>query len=65
MKEPILVWKRVFEAVVDSKGQVEPYEHGSKILRAKIPGGWLVRALEISKGTDGFIFIPDKNYTWQ
>jgi hypothetical protein len=49
----------------DTKGHDEPYEHGSKILRAKIPGGWLVRALEISTGTVGFIFIPDPDHIWE
>jgi len=64
MALPSIVWERVFEDVLDTKGHKEAYEHGSKILRAKIPGGWLVRALEISKGTVGFIYIPDPDHKW-
>jgi hypothetical protein len=65
MDIPTITWERVFEDVVATKGQVEPYEHGSKIYRAKIPGGWLVRALEInSKGTVGFVFIVDPDHRW-
>jgi hypothetical protein len=31
----------------------------------KIPGGWLERAWEISKGTVGCVFIQDPEYTWE
>ena len=65
MDIPIIVWERVFENMVNTKGHDESYEHGSKILRAKISGGWLVRALEISRGTVGFIFISDPDHIWE
>jgi hypothetical protein len=41
MDIPIIVWERVFENIVNTKGHDESYEHGSKILRAKIPGDGL------------------------
>jgi hypothetical protein len=62
---PAITWERVSENAVDTKGHEEPYKHGSKIFRAKISGGWLVRALEISKGTVGFVFIPDSEHAWE
>jgi hypothetical protein len=65
MNIPIIAWERVFENIVDTKGQDESFDHGSKILRARVLGGWLVRALEISKGTVGFVFLPDPEYTWE
>jgi len=65
MDIPTITWEKVFEDIVDTKGRKEPFEHGSKVLRAKVPGGWLVRCLEISKGTVGFVFIQDPEYTWE
>ena len=60
-----LVWERVFEDIIDSKGHKEAYGQESKVMRAKVPGGWLLRVLEIGKGTVGMVFISDQGYTWE
>jgi hypothetical protein len=58
-----LLWERVYENIIDRKKHEGPFNHSSKIMRAKVPGGWLVRALEIIKGSVGFIFIHYPDHT--
>jgi hypothetical protein len=60
-----LQWEKVFEDIIDSKGNVSSFSYQSEALRAKVPGGWLVRMLEAGKGTVGMIFISDPGHTWK
>lgn len=60
-----LLWERVHEDFGDGKRHDEGWENGSKIMRAMVPGGWLVRAWEAGKRTVGFIFLEDPEHTWE
>lgn len=71
----LLVWEQVEEHIVTYDRSVTSYRGTGKLgwekvtyKRAKVPGGWLVRAragMFVSKGAaPGVIFIPDPTYAW-
>ena len=60
-----LRWERVFEDIIDSKGNVSSFSYQSETIWAKVPGGWSVRILEAGKGSVGMIFIADPDHSWK
>jgi|WetSurMetagenome_2_1015567.scaffolds.fasta_scaffold53810_2 hypothetical protein len=48
--------------MIDNEGNLLHFNYQSEALRAKVPGGWLVRILEAGKGTVGMVFISDHDY---
>ncbi len=51
-----LKWERVAGST--------PWGSGIGVLRAKVPGGWLVRAEETGGSRDGICFYPDPEHEW-
>jgi hypothetical protein len=51
-----LVWKQVVEEgdAIEGRGHVT--------IRAKVPGGWLVRVWMYDRG--GITFVPDPEHAW-
>lgn len=48
-----------FESILAKMPRTDGLFFDSQVLRAKVPGGWLLRI-----GHESIAFIPDPNHTW-
>ncbi len=56
-----LVWEKVEGEILDRS----PADSIVRCLRARVPGGWLLRFSPAGKEEPGTIFLPDPNHEWQ
>ena len=54
-------WEKVTDAT--PHGGMGWFDTSTRIVRAKVPGGWIVRELAPNNAT-AFAFVPDPQHKW-